>query len=262
MTDLPTADDTGPLDSETQAVLMAIRDAAMAFAATHRDDDGPEARALVAATTAAHILLRQRSAAALPTGAGASLRRAFYGPDEIATITGLTLPAVMALIGEGRLAHVTIDNGSYRVPRKSVLRLIDPRAVRPPIRIDIYDFLVEFSAGGDDETLIDGLISMPSEVRPRDEIAIDLVALEALARHSVAGPWWTQESDDAWQLFAAAGEPAGHGFQIIKAAKHGTPYAEYWPTKADAEYLVAVLNAAPTLIAAARRGAGREDAPI
>lgn len=57
-------------------------------------------------------------------------------------------------------------------------------------------------------------------------------------RHT-RGPWWSDESGNCWRLHGVHGYiPAipdlGIGeqvvnHQILKAPKHGTPYAEYWP---------------------------------
>ena len=46
-------------------------------------------------------------------------------------------------------------------------------------------------------------------------------------------PWHADEDDDCVRIFR------GH-LQIIKAPKHGTPYAEYWP---DTEMLAWILRA-------------------
>jgi hypothetical protein len=52
------------------------------------------------------------------------------------------------------------------------------------------------------------------------------------ARHAAAtsGPWDARDTEPTWSLHA--------GFmQILKAPKRGTPYAEYWPDEADAEFI-------------------------
>lgn len=50
---------------------------------------------------------------------------------------------------------------------------------------------------------------------------------------STPGEWYYQENDDVWQLF---GGEYGH-MQLIKAPKHGTNYAEYWPEMEDAKLM-------------------------
>lgn len=49
--------------------------------------------------------------------------------------------------------------------------------------------------------------------------------------------WHADESDDCVRIFR------GH-LQIIKAAKHGTPYEEYWPQADQLTWILQVLNQA------------------
>lgn len=58
------------------------------------------------------------------------------------------------------------------------------------------------------------------------------------------GPWWSDESDQTWRLHGVAGYVPGLtgetvmvNRQIAKAAKMGTPYAEYWPEPADDTFI-------------------------
>jgi hypothetical protein len=66
------------------------------------------------------------------------------------------------------------------------------------------------------------------------------------AEAATAGPWWYDDDADCWRLHGVAARlPSGiEGWpdqlvnsQILKAPKHGTPYAEYWPSDADAEHI-------------------------
>ena len=81
-------------------------------------------------------------------------------------------------------------------------------------------------------------------------------------RHAAAtdGPWWFDESDTCWRLHGVMGRipPLRRdGFfpeqvmnkQILKAAKQGTPYAEYWPDKADAAFIVGAWKDVRDLLA-------------
>lgn len=72
--------------------------------------------------------------------------------------------------------------------------------------------------------------------------------VEIEERHAAAtpGPWWCDQDENTWRLFAAGAAlpplyPGArvrpHGLQIVKAPKHGSPYAEYWPNDRDAELL-------------------------
>jgi len=61
----------------------------------------------------------------------------------------------------------------------------------------------------------------------------DLSADLALCNAATPGPWHAQETGDVWQLFGGL-----HGnMQLVKAPKHGTNYAEYWPEEADAKFI-------------------------
>jgi hypothetical protein len=63
--------------------------------------------------------------------------------------------------------------------------------------------------------------------------SIDPDALgEIRTRHRMAitGPWYAYDSEDSWSLHAGA-------LQILKAPKHSTPYAEYWPEPTEAALL-------------------------
>ena len=61
----------------------------------------------------------------------------------------------------------------------------------------------------------------------------DLSADLALCEAATSGPWFTQENADTWQLFGGL-----HGnLQLVKAPKHGTNYAEYWPDEEDAKFI-------------------------
>jgi hypothetical protein len=65
------------------------------------------------------------------------------------------------------------------------------------------------------------------------------------------GPWWFDEDENCWRLHGVAfkipaqNSPDGSVMipeqvvnkQILKAPKHGTPYAEYWPEPADAAHV-------------------------
>lgn len=92
----------------------------------------------------------------------------------------------------------------------------------------------------------------------------ELAEIEAREKAATQGPWWTNENDLFWQLFADATrryeyvdeegrqqalELAGHPLQLIKAAKRETPYAEYWPTAEDAAFIAAARTDIPALLA-------------
>ena len=62
----------------------------------------------------------------------------------------------------------------------------------------------------------------------------------------VYGRWWAEDSEDSWDLYYSGTDNPNaivHGYKVLKAPKHGTPYAEYAPSPEEAEHIVAALNA-------------------
>jgi hypothetical protein len=80
-------------------------------------------------------------------------------------------------------------------------------------------------------------------ISPAEEICIAAARAHAIAEAATKGPWWSDDSDNAWRLHGVAftvppqlggeipAQPVNK--QILKAPKHGTSYAEYWPDPAD-----------------------------
>lgn len=93
--------------------------------------------------------------------------------------------------------------------------------------------------------------------------ATELRVAQIRARTEAAtpGPWWADETRECWRLHGAAftvpaqGEVPGQVMnrQILKAPKCGTPYAEYWPGAADAEFIVMARDDVPFLLAELER---------
>lgn len=87
---------------------------------------------------------------------------------------------------------------------------------------------------------------------------LDLEAILARARatneragKATPGPWYAEENDACWQLFA---EQRLHGqfvhpLQLLKAPKRGTPYAEYWPTANDGALIANAREDVPAMAA-------------
>lgn len=71
--------------------------------------------------------------------------------------------------------------------------------------------------------------------------------LRSLAEDSTPGPWWSDDSEDSWRLHGVGMRIPAQldglipeqivNKQILKAPKHSTPYAEYWPNAFDAELI-------------------------
>lgn len=84
------------------------------------------------------------------------------------------------------------------------------------------------------------------------ELLQKLEDLRLLVNAATLGPWRCEESKDTWTLHGEARNFKGTirgggtpGMQILKAPKRGTPYAEYWPNRADGELIVRAANMFP-----------------
>lgn len=76
---------------------------------------------------------------------------------------------------------------------------------------------------------------------------------KALNENLLPGPWWVQEGENTWKLFALhPQDPHLHPVQIVKAPKQSIEYACYWPAGINEK----IIAAAPLLYEAAL--AGRE----
>jgi len=90
---------------------------------------------------------------------------------------------------------------------------------------------------------------------------LDLDVIEARADAATAGPWWWDEDEFMWRLHGVHGTISGNDWipeqvlnhQIAKAPKQGTSYAEYWPERADADFIAAARTDVPALVAEVRR---------
>lgn len=67
----------------------------------------------------------------MPSDLESALRKPFYSPGEVAELADLSASTILNYIHAGRLAAVQLSERTYRIPRKAVLRLLDPEAVRP-----------------------------------------------------------------------------------------------------------------------------------
>ena|SRR5690349_11938049 len=84
------------------------------------------------------------------------------------------------------------------------------------------------------------------------QLLMTLAEIRKLIDRATLGPWYALESTDHWSLHGEAREfkgktkdGIGPSMQILKAPKHGTPYAEYWPNLADGTLLVKAVNVLP-----------------
>jgi hypothetical protein len=56
--------------------------------------------------------------------------------------------------------------------------------------------------------------------------------------------WYVVEDEHTWCLFYGPETGMALDYQIIKAPKKDTPYAEYWPTPEQTRFIVDALNRA------------------
>ncbi|WP_045740768.1 hypothetical protein [Actinoplanes rectilineatus] len=75
--------------------------------------------------------------------------------------------------------------------------------------------------------------------------------LDALLADATDGPWWSDESDQYWQLHGVHGYLPGPlpgmpdqivNTQILKAPKTGDRFEPYWPGHADGQLITAMAN--------------------
>lgn len=76
----------------------------------------------------------------------ATLRKPFYSPSEVAELASVSSSTVLHYIHSGRLAAVRLSDRVYRIPRRAVLRLLEPDSVpeikrrdEPAADVDPFD---------------------------------------------------------------------------------------------------------------------------
>lgn len=62
--------------------------------------------------------------------------------------------------------------------------------------------------------------------------------MRGTAQAAYPGPWISDDNEDCWRLHSKP-DPHRPSMQILKAPKHDTPYAEYWPDEPTAAHIVA-----------------------
>lgn len=64
------------------------------------------------------------------------LTKSFYSPAEVAEMVGLHRSTILNYIHSGRLRAVKLSRRTYRIPNKSVIKLLAPELANPPIFIE------------------------------------------------------------------------------------------------------------------------------
>jgi excisionase family DNA binding protein len=73
------------------------------------------------------------------------LDKAFYAPKEVAELAGVHPTTILNYIRDGKLYAVKLSERTYRIPMRSVLKLLDPESVRSPTFIERPDELVDIA---------------------------------------------------------------------------------------------------------------------
>jgi hypothetical protein len=84
-------------------------------------------------------------------------------------------------------------------------------------------------------------------------LLLRLDELRKMVDEATLGPWRVSDSRDHWSLHGEArafhttkAKPiVAPSMQILKAPKHGTPYAEYWPNAGDSALITTAVNMFP-----------------
>lgn len=64
------------------------------------------------------------------------LDKPFYSPAEVANLAGLHSSTILNYIRDGKLYAVKLSERTYRIPLRSVLKLLDPDSIGPPTVVD------------------------------------------------------------------------------------------------------------------------------
>lgn len=75
---------------------------------------------------------------------------------------------------------------------------------------------------------------MSDREEPATQLRATAETIWTRANAATAGPWIAYDDENSWSLHVA-----GAPLQILKAPKHGTPYAEYWPDDPTAAHITA-----------------------
>jgi excisionase family DNA binding protein len=67
------------------------------------------------------------------------LDKAFYSPKEVAQLAGVHPTTILNYVREGKLYAVKLSERTYRIPLRSVLKLLDPESLAPPTVIERPD---------------------------------------------------------------------------------------------------------------------------
>ncbi len=84
------------------------------------------------------------------------LTKPLYSPREVAEIAGVHPSTILNYIAAGRLYAVKLSERTYRIPARSVLQLLAPEELSPPVVTREEDELA--NATTDEEVAKTGLV--------------------------------------------------------------------------------------------------------
>lgn len=83
------------------------------------------------------------------------LDKPFYSPGEVANLAGLHSSTILNYIRDGKLYAVKLSERTYRIPLRSVLKLLDPESVPPPTVVERPDAKVKISDADREPDFVD-----------------------------------------------------------------------------------------------------------
>jgi len=83
------------------------------------------------------------------------LDKPFYSPAEVANLASLHSSTILNYIRDGRLYAVKLSERTYRIPLRSVLKLLDPESVASPSVVERPDDRVEISDADREPNFVD-----------------------------------------------------------------------------------------------------------
>ena len=64
------------------------------------------------------------------------LDKPFYSPGEVASLAGVHSSTILNYIRAGKVYAIKLSERTYRIPLRSVLKLLEPESVAPPTVIE------------------------------------------------------------------------------------------------------------------------------
>ncbi len=83
------------------------------------------------------------------------LDKPFYSPAEVGNLAGLHSSTILNYIRGGKLYAVKLSERTYRIPLRSVLKLLDPESVAAPTVVERSDADVRISDADREPDLVD-----------------------------------------------------------------------------------------------------------